>query len=118
MVIPEVEGEWTRVVGGQGEWVQALSLLQNYCGSYGQGEYRDAWHRRQFELIYRDWHKGTHTEEVMKEVGGNSVRVWQSKGGVGSSLWWKGALISKEEYYPWIKMSSISFTSFLCSYQY
>jgi hypothetical protein len=34
----------------------------------------------------------------MKEVGGNSVRVWQSKGGVGSSLWWKGALISKEEW--------------------
>jgi hypothetical protein len=66
--------------------------------SYGKGEYRDAWHRRQFELIYRDWHKGTHTEEVMKEVGGNSVRVWQSKGGEGSSLWWKGALISKDEW--------------------
>ena len=38
------------------------------------------------------------SEEVMKEVGEESVQKWKEKGGEGSLVWWKGKMVGKQEW--------------------
>ena len=96
--MPELEDvEWDLIMRGSVEWTQAHSLLRGYCETYYKGEYRDAWHRQQYVLIYKEWLKLSRTEEAIKEQGGGDLDKWKKGGGEGSSLWWKGASVSKEE---------------------
>ena len=73
--------------------------MEDFCGK-GREEYRHAWHRYQFKLIYERWRLGLNKAEQWKSMGAFTVEQCMEgdMGGEGTSCWWQGnVLVDQKE---------------------